>query len=64
MRTDNNQFKYFLTKPKPDACEQRWVAKLALFDFDILYLPGPKNLVADALIREPFFEAQNYEPPE
>ena len=38
-----------MTKPKPDAFE-RWVAKLALFDFDILHIPGPKNVVADAPI--------------
>ena len=52
--TDNNPLKYILTKPRCDACEQRWVAKLAPFDFDIQYILGPKNLVADALSREPF----------
>ncbi|KAL2098394.1 hypothetical protein ACEWY4_007601 [Coilia grayii] len=52
--TDNNPLTHVLTKPKLDACEQRWVAKLAAYDFDLKYVPGPKNTVADSLSREPF----------
>ncbi len=54
MWTDNNPLTYILTKPKLDVCEQRWVQKLAPYNFDIKYIPGPNNVVADALSHEQF----------
>lgn len=52
--TDNNPLTYIMTKPKLDACEQRWVAKLAPYDFDLRYVPGTRNVPADVLSRQPF----------
>ncbi len=47
--TDNNPLTYILTKAKLDACEQRWVSKLAAYTFDLKHIAGSKNTVADAL---------------
>ncbi len=43
-----------MTKPKLNACEQCWVAKLAPCTFEIRHITGSKNVVADTLSRDPF----------
>ena len=49
--TDNNPLTYVLTSAKLDACGQRWVAKLAIYNFTIKYKCGLSNVEADALSR-------------
>ena len=49
--TDNNPLTYVLTSAKLDACGQRWVAKLANYNFAIRYRCGQSNVEADALSR-------------
>ncbi|MGH0176852.1 UNVERIFIED_CONTAM: hypothetical protein FKN15_073716 [Acipenser sinensis] len=49
--TDNNPLSYLQTA-KLGALEQRWVAQLASFSFEIKYRPGRLNGNADALSRQ------------
>ena len=51
VHTDNNSLTYVLTSAKLDACGQRWVAKLANYNFTIKYKCGLSNVEADALSR-------------
>ncbi|XP_038162776.1 uncharacterized protein LOC119797673 [Cyprinodon tularosa] len=50
--TDNNPVAHLQTA-KLGAVEQRWVAQLASFDFEVKYRAGRENLNADALSRFP-----------
>ena len=49
--TDNNPLTYVSTSAKLDACGQRWVAKLANYNFTIRYRCWQSNVEADALSR-------------
>ena len=49
--TDNNPLTYVLTSAKLDVCGQRWVAKLANYNFTIKYKCGLSNVETDALSR-------------
>lgn len=48
--TDNNPLSH-LSSAKLGATEQRWIAQLAAFDFEIKYRSGKSNANADALSR-------------
>lgn len=50
--TDNNPLCH-LNSAKLGAIEQRWVAQLAPFDFEVQYRPGRCNTAADTLSRQP-----------
>ena len=51
VRTDNNPLTYVLTTPNLDAVGHRWVAAMAGYNFEIQYVRGLDNKVADALSR-------------
>ena len=51
VRTDNNPLTYVLTTPNLDAVRHRWVAAMAGYNFEIQYVRGSDNKVADALSR-------------
>ena len=48
---DNKPLTYVLSSAKLDACGQRWVAKLANYNFTIRYRCGQSNAEADVLSR-------------
>ena len=51
VRTDNNPLTYVLTTPNLDAAGHRWVAAMAGYNFEIQYVRGSDNKVADSLSR-------------
>ena len=51
VRTDNNPLTYVMTTPNLDAVGHRWVAAMAGYNFEIEYILGMDNKVADALSR-------------
>ena len=55
--TDNNPLCY-IKSSKLGAAQIRWLSKLALYDFDIVYRTGKSNLIADALSRCPEVEEE------
>jgi hypothetical protein len=52
LRTDHNSLKYLFDQPTLNAIQIRWLEFLCEYDFDIRYIKGKNNKVADALSRK------------
>jgi hypothetical protein len=53
LRTNHNNLKYFLDQKDLNERQQKWVSKIQAYDFDIEFVKGKNNVVADALSRRP-----------
>jgi hypothetical protein len=53
VRTDHRSLQHFKTQPLLSGRQSRWKDVIADFDFDIEYILGKENVVADGLSRRP-----------
>ena len=53
IKTNHNSLKYFLEQKELKEHQQKWVSKVQAYDFEIEYVKGKNNVVADALSRRP-----------
>ena len=51
IRTDHKSLEWFRTQPRLSGRQSRWIDTLANFDFNIEYMEGKRNVVADGLSR-------------
>ena len=49
VRIDHNSLRSFLEQKQLQERQQKWVSKIQAYDFDINYVKGKNNVVADAL---------------
>ena len=49
IKTNHNSLRHFLGQQDLNNCQKKWVTKLQAYDFDITYVKGTQNVVADAL---------------
>ena len=55
VKTNHNSLRCFLTQKDLDERQQNWIRKIQAYDFDIEYVKGKNNIVADALSQIPSF---------
>jgi hypothetical protein len=53
VKTDHNNLKYSLDQKDLSERQQKWVSKIQAFDFDIEYVKGKWNIVADVFSKRP-----------
>jgi hypothetical protein len=52
IKTDHQSLKYFLEQCISSSEQQKWVTKLFVYDYEIIYNKGKVNVVADALSKK------------
>ena len=55
IKTDHNNLKYFLVQKELNERQQKWASKVQAYDFEIEYVKGKNNTVADAFIQTTHF---------
>ena len=52
IKTDHNSLRFFMNQKDLNDRQQKWVSKIQAYNFDIEYVKGTHNVVADALSRK------------
>ncbi|GAA5981406.1 hypothetical protein JCM10908_004099 [Rhodotorula pacifica] len=60
--TDHDTLKHLQTQPTLSKRQARWIEVLADYDYELSYVPGKKNVVADSLSRFSFPHGRGEEP--
>lgn len=53
VKTDHNSLHYYMNQIYLNNQQQKWMSKIQAYEFDIEYVKGTHNIVADALSRHP-----------
>jgi hypothetical protein len=53
VKSDHNSLKYLLEHKDLNERQQKWVSRIHAYEFDIEFVKGKNNVVADALSRRP-----------